>query len=115
MGPPGGCQVVEECPGLLVIEGQGRSCDVCFRCAEQANGQLGCGIGHKATSISWSYSTFLFQYSLYSLAGLYPHLGSHLRAFKCDMIQVLLGKLCGCLTPDTCMIPFPVVIGNGLA
>ncbi len=44
-----------------------------------------------------------------------PHLRNNLRVFKCEMIDVLLGKLGGCLTPNTRMIPFLVVIDNGLA
>ena len=41
-----------------------------------------------------------------------PHLGNHLRVFKCEMIDVLLGKLSGCLTPNARMIPLRVVIRN---
>jgi hypothetical protein len=41
-----------------------------------------------------------------------PQRGNHLRAFKCEMIDVVLGKLSGCLTPNTRMISFRVVISN---
>jgi len=41
--------------------------------------------------------------------------GKPLKTFKCEMIEVGLGKLRGCLTPNTCMITFRIVIGNGLA
>ncbi len=41
-----------------------------------------------------------------------PHRGNHLRASKCEMIDVLFGKLSGCLTPNTRMISLRVVISN---
>src|SRR6266851_219577 len=52
MALPGNSQVVEERPCLLMIEGQGRSRAIRFRCAKQANGQLSCSIGHRAISLS---------------------------------------------------------------
>src|SRR5579875_3720525 len=56
------------------------------------------------------------QYSFIALAliladiaiGPCPQRGNHLRAFMCEMVDVVLGKLSGCLTPNTRMIPFRV-------
>jgi len=41
-----------------------------------------------------------------------PQRGNHLRAFKCEMIDVLFGQLSGSLTPTARMIPLRVVISN---